>query len=105
MKLKVKFNLLRQVQFLPTADGLYSDAIETAIEVEIESATTRIMLPQYLAAIAIQTGRAKDSQRVNEFLRQNIVSTETMKDPIQRFGLVERWQKFQTLYPDHDVQI
>lgn len=52
------------------------------------------MSPEYLAAIALDTGRPKDYVRVYEFLTRNIVTKDALLALVERFGLTERWKTF-----------
>ena len=56
------------VQFLPPANDLQKEAVATALPLVIEDVTTRVMSPEYLVAIALQTGRSKDYLRILQFV-------------------------------------
>ena len=44
------------VQFLPPTGPLVEEALEAAVEVEVEEISTRVFTAEHLAAIALQTG-------------------------------------------------
>ena len=45
---------------------------------------------EHLCAIALQTGRAKDTLRVRMFLEGGAVDIDSLKDVLQRHGLADR---------------
>jgi hypothetical protein len=51
------------------------------------------MMPEYLAAIAVSTGRGKDIERVAAFIRQNKLSRRELESLITRFHLDAKWEK------------
>jgi len=80
------------VQFLPTFNELTAEAVENADEFEIEDATVRVMRPEYLVAIMLDTGRTKDFLRINLFLENDLVNMERLKEILDRYGLSEKWK-------------
>ena len=52
------------VQFLPAYNSLIEEALEQAQQTTYEDITTRVLRGEYLVAIALQTGRSKDRERV-----------------------------------------
>lgn len=91
------------VQLLPPGNQLYEEAILTARVFDFGGHSGRVMLPEHLVAIALQTGRSKDYQRVSEFIRQGSVAVETITQLVARFGLTDGWNTFLTRFPLEDV--
>jgi hypothetical protein len=52
------------VQFLPAHNDLLVEALNESREVLYEQTPTRVLRAEHLAAIAVQTGRDKDRERV-----------------------------------------
>src|SRR5882762_5359302 len=52
------------VQFLPTATPLTMEALEQAVAKDVAGVAARVFAAEHLAAIALQTGRAKDKDRL-----------------------------------------
>jgi hypothetical protein len=50
------------VQFLPATGPLIEEALAKAAEVDVEGVPARVLTPEYLAAIALQAGRARFSR-------------------------------------------
>ena len=56
------------VQFLPVYNPLLEEAMSHAIDFDYDGVPARVLPAEYLAAISVQTGRAKDKLRVQSFL-------------------------------------
>jgi hypothetical protein len=48
------------IRFLPPNNALVEEALEQAVETQVEGVRTWVMTAEHLVAIALQTGRAKD---------------------------------------------
>jgi hypothetical protein len=89
------------VQFLPVASALDEEALERAVEIEIEiaprgdsPAKARCLRAEHLVAKAVELGRLKDLARAQAFLEQNAVDLMALKDVLQRHNLMGRWLSF-----------
>jgi hypothetical protein len=82
------------VQFLPVANLLDEEALDRAIEIEIDIVTVRCLRAEHLVAIAISVGRLKDLARVQAFLEQAAVDLPALKDVLERHGLMQKWSAF-----------
>ena len=56
------------VQFLPVYNSLLEEALSCAVSFDYDGVPARVLPAEYLAAISVQTGRAKDRLRVQSFL-------------------------------------
>jgi hypothetical protein len=83
------------VQFLPASGPLLEDALNNAVEVDVEGVPARVLTAEYLAAIALQTGRAKDKARVLQFVEADAMDRARFETIIAKHGLTPQWQKFQ----------
>ncbi len=81
------------VQILTDGNSLIAEAIREALPVEYDGTPTRVFRPEYLCAIALQTGRGKDYLRVRMFFDQGAVDLGIFKDLLNRFDLSERMRK------------
>lgn len=52
------------VQFLPPTTPLAEEALRNAVETDVQGISVRVCSAEHLAAIALQTGRAKDKVRL-----------------------------------------
>lgn len=86
------------VQFLPLANKLEEEAVEKSVAVTVEGIGTWVMTAEHLAAIALRTGRAKDHNRILQFVEQNAVDRKKLQSILERHGLTEEWEKFEHKY-------
>jgi hypothetical protein len=83
-----------QVQFLPPPSPLEEEAIEQAVETELDGVRTRVMTAEHLVAIALKTGRAKDFARILHFIDAGVLDTSGLDRILARHGLLAKWEKF-----------
>jgi hypothetical protein len=83
------------VQFLPAATSLLQEALATAVQKNIEGTSARVFTAEYIAAIALQTGRAKDKARVLQFIEAHALDLNGLKETLARHGLSGEWEKFE----------
>ncbi len=83
------------VQFLPPTGPLVEEALAQAIEKDVEATPARVFTAEHLAAIALQTGRAKDKARVLQFVEASVLDAKRFQAVLTRHGLVDRWQQFE----------
>jgi predicted nucleotidyltransferase len=79
------------VQFLPTFNALTEEAVAQAQEFELDTVRMRVMRPEHLVALMLDTGRAKDYLRINMFLQMDAVNRERLQSVLQRHGLSQKW--------------
>lgn len=82
------------VQFLPPGNALVEEALEEAVETEVEGVQTRVMTAEHLTAIALQTGRAKDAARILQFIESGTLDADRLERILERHGLVAKWKRF-----------
>lgn len=82
------------VQFLPAYNRLVEEALQKAEETKYEQTTTRVLRAEHLAAIMLQTGRAKDRQRLAAFLQEAPHDRLALQDIVRRHGLEELWREW-----------
>lgn len=82
------------VQFLPAYNPLLEEALEEALETLYESTSTRVLRAEHLLAIALQTGRDKDRERVRLLREQAVLDTNYLGEVLARHGLGEKWRSW-----------
>jgi hypothetical protein len=86
------------VQFLPVATALDAEALQTAQTTEVRFQggvfRTRVLLPEYLVAKALEVGRPKHYTRIIQFVEDKAVDMGRLHDVLRRSGLEQKWQKF-----------
>lgn len=86
------------VQFLPAAGPLIEEALVQAVEQDVGGVSARIFTAEHLAAIALQTGRAKDKARLLEFIESGALDADRFQAIIVRHGLHGAWERFEKQY-------
>jgi len=81
------------VQFIPVYNYLVKEAVETAVESMYQRVRTRILRPEYLLAIALQTNRSKDRERAIQLLEQAKLDSKSLAGLLKKYGLGERYRK------------
>ena len=76
-----------RVQFLPVFDPLNDEAVQNANDLTYSSVPVRVMNPEYLVAIMLQTGRPKDYARVLRFLDADAFDVGALKEILSRHEL------------------
>ena len=82
------------VQFLPPGNALGEEALTQAIETDMEGARTWVMTAEHLVALALQTGRAKDHNRILQFIESGTLDANKLDAILTRNGLLEKWERF-----------
>ena len=83
------------VQFLPPATPLIEEALAQAVEKDVAGTPARVFTAEHLAAIALQTGRAKDKARLLQFIETGVLDPARFQAILGRHGLQEAWQRFE----------
>ena len=83
------------VQFLPPAGPLVEEALAQAVESDVDGTPARVFTAEHLAAIALQTGRAKDKARLLQFIEAGALDAARFQAILVRHSLVPAWQKFE----------
>ena len=80
------------VQFLPAYNSLVEEALNQAQERTYENVPTRVLRSEHLVAIALQTGRSKDRERVRILREQAKLDMDLLADILKRHQLEEKWK-------------
>ena len=75
------------VQFLPVYNALLEEALAEARETRYEATPTRVLRAEHLLAIALQTGRDKDRERVRLLREQASLDQKYLAALLARHGL------------------
>src|SRR5437867_4589402 len=80
------------VQFLPAYNALLEEALAEAQETLYESTPTRVLRAEHLLAIALQTGRDKDRERVRLLRDPAPLDMSRLSGVLARHGLGDNWE-------------
>ena len=83
------------VQFLPAGNPLVAEALDHSVARDVGRSLTRVFTAEHLAAIALQTGRAKDKARLLQFLEAGALDLPRFEAILARHNLTDRWRQFQ----------
>jgi hypothetical protein len=83
------------VQFLPPSSELEQEAVNQAVSTTVEGVRTWVMSAEHLVVIALKTGRAKDHNRILQFVEQDAVEQKKLSDILERHDLTAKWEQFQ----------
>jgi hypothetical protein len=79
------------VQFLPAFNPLLKEALAESREMRYAETVTRVLRPEHLAAIMVQTGRDKDRQRFSTFMEEAEQDADYLRGVLERHQLTERF--------------
>ena len=83
------------------SDGHETDeheALEQAVGKEMAGVSVNVFTAEHLAAIALQTGRAKDKARLLQFIEAGVLDRAKFRAIVVRHGLAETWQRFENQF-------
>jgi len=82
------------VQFLPAYNALLEEALREAVDKPYLATSTRVLRAEHLVAICLQTGRAKDRERVRIFREQASMDQQYLFTLLRRYDLEGRWKEW-----------
>jgi hypothetical protein len=82
------------VQFLPAYNALLEEALAEAQETQYETTPTRVLRAEHLVAVALQTGRDKDRERVRLLREQKRLNQKYLNGVLARHKLENRWKQW-----------
>ena len=83
------------VQFLPASSAVVQEALAKAVEKDVDGTPARVFTAEHLAAIALETGRAKDKARVLQFIEADAIDLDRVQEILTRHGLAGAWEQFE----------
>lgn len=87
------------IQFLPPTGPLVEEALREAVEKDVDGIAARVFTPEHLAAIALQTRRAKDKARLLQFVEAGVLDAKRFQSILARHGLTDLWRQFERQFP------
>jgi len=83
------------VQFIPAYNDLVREAVENAATLKYRDVEAKVVTAEYLAAIALQTGRAKDRERLVRLLDEGVIDRAVLGRILASFGLADKFKKLE----------
>lgn len=90
------------IQFLVPDSPLAEEALSEAVQSEVDGEPAWVFRPEYLAAIALQLGRAKDKNRLLEFIEQKALDSELFLQIVHEHHLADKWRRFEQQFSGTD---
>jgi hypothetical protein len=81
---------------------LVEEALREAVSSDVQGTPTRIFTAEHLAAIALQTGRAKDKARLLQFIEAGALDAARLQAILTRHGHETAWKKFEQQFLNND---
>jgi hypothetical protein len=88
------------VQFVPVFSPLTREAMEQAETADFEGIPFRVVRADYLAAMALTAGRAKDYERLLALLESGSTNRGEIESLARRHNLAEAWHRFEKRFLD-----
>ncbi len=82
------------VQFLPAYNALLEEALAEALDTQYENTQTHVLRAEHLLAIALQTGRNKDRERVRLLVEQSALDQDYLSGVLARHRLEAIWSEW-----------
>ena len=82
------------VEILAPPSSLVLEALHQASTFEVEGERARVFSAEHLAAICLETGRAKDKARLLPFIEEGSMDASGFQGILARHGLTPAWEKF-----------
>jgi hypothetical protein len=86
------------VQFLPPTSPLVEEALAEAVTVNLDGTPARVFTAEHLAAVALQTGRAKDKARLLQFVEPDAMDRTRFQEILTRHALLDQWGVFERTF-------
>ncbi|HLE09020.1 MAG TPA: nucleotidyltransferase [Thermodesulfobacteriota bacterium] len=82
------------VDFIAAYNDLTVEALENSIKKAYGRTKVKVFRPEYLLAIAIQTGRSQDLKKVDLLAGEAKLDKVLLKNVLKRHGLYGKWRKY-----------
>ena len=79
------------VHFLPAYNELVDEAVEQAQSLDYQGVPVRVVRPEHLVALSVQTGGRKRREHVARLFDSDTVDRDKLQDILRRHGLLESW--------------
>ncbi|MCB1060083.1 MAG: hypothetical protein KDB65_07620 [Calditrichaeota bacterium] len=84
------------VQVIVPPPGVEADALSHAVNKQSAGKEVRVVSAEYLMAICLKVGRAKDKLRLEMFLEEESYDREVFEKILAEQGLMDKWRTYLT---------
>ncbi len=82
------------VDFIAAYDDLTLEALDNSIDRLYDKIKVKVFRPEYLIAVALQTGRPQDLRKIDLLTTETKLNEKLLKDILKRHGLIEKWRRY-----------
>lgn len=82
------------VDFIAAYNDLTLEALDNSIEKSYGKIKVKVLRPEYLLTIALQTGRAQDLKKIDLLMEETALDKDLLKDILRRHNLHKKWKKY-----------
>jgi hypothetical protein len=86
------------VQFIPVYNDLVKNGVIDAAEKKYGNTPTRVLKPEYLIALMLQTYRSKDKERLSKFLQETTIDYPLLDSILLKYNLKAVFETFKEHY-------
>lgn len=83
------------VQFIPAAEGLERESVESAKKTTYEGVKIKVLTAEHLIAMALKAGRRKDFEKIGRLIEQVKINKSILIKILKKHGLYERFKKWE----------
>ncbi|MDQ3021596.1 MAG: hypothetical protein M3R36_13660 [Bacteroidota bacterium] len=80
------------VQFIPVYNELVNEAISNSLEKKFANTLIKVIGPEYLIAIMVQTFRQKDKERIIRFIEESEINNELINEILKKYNLSDKYK-------------
>lgn len=86
------------VDMLPTKEGLLDEAVLKSNTFEVKDVNVNVIAPEYLIAIALETGRKQDYAKIEKILQQGEINKDKLTRILKKYNLLKKWRAYEQAY-------
>lgn len=82
------------VQFIPAAEGLEKESVESAKDTTYEGVKIKVLTAEHLIALSLKAGRRKDFEKIGRLIEQAKIDKKVLEKILKRHGLYEKFKSW-----------
>jgi hypothetical protein len=86
------------VDFIPVYNDLSLAALANSVEKIYSKIPVKVFRPEYLLALALETGRPQDLRKIDLLLNESDLDKKLLNNILKRYGLSARWENYVKKY-------
>ncbi|MBI3600607.1 MAG: nucleotidyltransferase [Nitrospinae bacterium] len=82
------------VDFISAKEGLIDEAVVKCNKFKIDNIVLNVISPEYLIAMALESGRRQDYAKIEKILQQSKINKNKFTRILKKFGLYKKWEAY-----------